>query len=164
MPLKEIKQAKTIEIADNLRLTKYKGECSFALPWYQDLENLWMMEGHKDPYTPEVLQKMLDWQNDNSELYIIEIFDNGSYRPIGDIAFSPYDMAIVIGDKSQRGKKIAQCVMQNIINRAKFLGIKELIVNDVCPWNKTAQYLMAKFGFKETALTKNGYNYKLEIM
>ncbi len=163
MPLQGIKQLDIIQIDDTLRLTKYKGECAFALPWYKDEDTLWLLNGDKTPYSFELLQKMYDWQNNNSELYFIEVYYNNNFHPIGDVAFSKDDMAIVIGDKNHRGKKIAKRVIQTIINRAKTLGFKELNINEIYTWNKASQNLFTKQGFKQTTQTKNGYSYKLML-
>lgn len=48
MPYKNFKQPNIIIINESLRLKAYKGDCSFALPWYQDEVVYYNSEGITD--------------------------------------------------------------------------------------------------------------------
>ena len=103
-----IEQPAIIQIDNTLRLRKYDGVHDFALEWYLDEETVYLVDGKRDPYTMERLGGMYRYLNNAGELYFIEVLENGTYKPIGDVTFWQEDMPIVIGDRNYRGKKIGR--------------------------------------------------------
>ena len=73
MAIQGIEQPEMIQIDDALRLRKYDGVHDFALGWYQDEETVWLVDGKRNPYTPERLNGMYRYLNDAGELYFIEV-------------------------------------------------------------------------------------------
>ena len=45
MPMPGIPQPALLPICPTLRLRAYDGHDTFALPWYQDEETLWLVDG-----------------------------------------------------------------------------------------------------------------------
>ena len=72
MAIKGVEQPELIQIDESLRLRKFDGVYDFALEWYQDLDLVWMVDGDRVPYTPELLTRMYTWLNNEGELYYIE--------------------------------------------------------------------------------------------
>lgn len=101
-----IEQPEIIQIDESLRLRKYDGAHDFALAWYQDMDTVWLVDGNRNPYTMERLGGMYRYLDNAGELYFIEVLENGTYKPIGDVTFWQEDMPIVIGDPACRGKGI----------------------------------------------------------
>ena len=87
MAIQGVEQPEIIQIDDFLRLRKYDGVHDFALTWYQDEETVWLVDGNRNPYTPERLSGMYLYLNNAGELYFIEICENNTYKPIGDVTF-----------------------------------------------------------------------------
>ena len=104
MAIQGIEQPTMIQVNESLRLRKYDGVHDFALSWYQDENTVWLVDGNRNPYTMDRLGGMYRYLNDAGELYFIEILENGTYKPIGDVTFWQEDMPIVIGDASYRDK------------------------------------------------------------
>lgn len=63
MPVEGIVQPELLPVSDSLRLRKYDGVHDFALSWYLDPETVWLVDGDRDPYTPELLSKMYAHQD-----------------------------------------------------------------------------------------------------
>ena len=103
-----IEQPEIIQIDNSLRLRKYDGVHDFAEEWYLDEETVYLVDGKRDPYTIERLGGMYRYLNNAGELYFIEVLENGTYKPIGDVTFWQDDMPIVIGDRNYRGRKIGR--------------------------------------------------------
>ena len=89
-----VEQPEIIQIDNTLRLRKYDGVHDFALEWYLDEETVYLVDGKRDPYTIERLGGMYRYLNNAGELYFIEVFENGTYKPIGDVTFWQEDMPI----------------------------------------------------------------------
>ncbi len=132
-----------------LRPVKLPADISIAVPWYQDPEVLYYSEG-KDvsPYNYKIVEKMYKTLSSEGELYIIEIFTNGEWLPIGDVTLSKDDLPIVIGVKNYRSKGIGKRVLCLIIKRAKELGWKKLKVKKVLGYNKRSKHLFESVGFQ----------------
>lgn len=167
MPIEGITQPDCLVIDDTLRLvnfnTDYKEDYLFILPWYQDLDTVWLFDGDRIPYTPELLTKMFDYLNASGELYIIEVWDQGEFRPIGDITFSVNDLPVVIWDPKWRGRGIVSRLLPKLIERARTLGFQSLEVEEIYDWNLASQKLFRKFGFRPVKKTKKGQSYRLEL-
>ena len=161
MPIKGIEQPGYIEIDKEIRLRKFDGKYDFAFEWYQDTDTLWMLDGDKEPYTLELLDKMYTWWSQVGEVYFIEVLEDEIYKSIGDVSFKQDDMPILIGDKNYRKKGIATKVIRKLIERGKELGYKELEIEEIYSWNLDSQKLYTNLGFKPFKETKNGMSYKL---
>lgn len=161
MPIENILQPELLSVTATLRLRKYDGTHDFALAWYLDPETVWLVDGDRDLYTPELLNKMYTCQNTEGELYFIEALENDNWRPIGDVCLSLDDFAIVIGEKKCRGKGIGRAVVSALVDRARSLGWKRVRVGDVYDFNAGSQRLFTSLGFREEAKTKKGRSYIL---
>lgn len=158
-----IEQPSIITIDQDLRLRKYNGQHDFALPWYQDTENVWMIDGDQELYTPEYLGKMYAWWSDHYEVYFIEILEQGHYKPIGDVSFGQDDMPILMGEKQYRGRGIAKKVISTLIERAKELGFEEILIEEIYSWNTPSQNLFTSLGFKAVGDYGKGMSYRLAL-
>ena len=106
MPIETIPQPEVLPVSPALRLRRYDGVCGFALPWYQDAGTVLLVDGDAKRYTPERLERMYAYQDAHGELYWIEVLEGGSWRPVGDVCLSRDDLAIVIGERSCRGRGV----------------------------------------------------------
>ena len=163
MPIENIEQPEVLPVSDSLRLRKYDGKHDFALAWYLDPETVWLVDGDKEPYTPELLSKMYTHQDTHGELYFIEARENGSWKPIGDVCLSLDDFAIVIGEKDFRGKGVGRAVLSVLIDRARALGWKQVRVGDVYDFNDGSRRMFTSLGFQKEAKTGKGHSYILPL-
>lgn len=161
MPINGIPQPDILQIDDTLRLKKFNLPCDFALPWYQDPETLYLVDGNRTPYTLEKLHQMYAYLNNKGELYFIEALAKGHWQPVGDVTFWQEDMPIVIGDKAYRHQGIGQRVVGALISRAKTLGFKALGVAEIYHYNRPSQKLFEGLGFQKTEETQEGQSYCL---
>lgn len=161
MPIDNIEQPELLPVTATLRLRKYDGSHDFALTWYLDPETVWLVDGDKDLYTPELLNKMYVHQDTHGELYFIETLENDGWRPVGDVCLSPDDFAIVIGEKSRRGKGIGRAVVSALVDRARSLGWKQVRVGDIYDFNAGSRRMFTSLGFREEAKTAKGRSYIL---
>ena len=162
MPIENIIQPETLPVSDTLRLRKYDGKHDFALPWYLDPETVWLVDGDKDVYTPELLNKMYTHQDTHGELYFIEVKEESGWRPIGDVCLSPDDFAIVIGEKNLRGKGVGRAVTAALIDRARALGWKQVRV-EVYDFNAGSRRMFTSLGFRQEEKTEKGHRYILSL-
>lgn len=161
MPIENIEQPELLPVTATLRLRKYDGSHDFALTWYLDPETVWLVDGDKDLYTPELLNKMYAHQDTHGELYFIEALENDSWRPVGDVCLSPDDFAIVVGEKNCRGKGIGSAVVSALADRARSLGWKQVRVGDIYDFNAGSRRMFTSLGFREEAKTAKGRSYIL---
>ena len=162
MAILGIEQPDVIQIDDTLRLRKYDGNHDFALAWYHDEETVWLVDGKREPYTPEQLTGMYHYLNDMGELYFIEVLED-TWMPIGDVTFWQEDMPIVIGDPRYRGQGIGTEVISALINRGRSLGYDHLEVEDIYDWNKPSRRCFEKLGFRVYKKTEKGASYSLRL-
>ena len=155
-----IEQPEIIQIDNTLRLRKYAGLHDFALEWYQDEETVYLVDGKRDPYTMPRLKGMYEYLNNAGELYFIEVQENGTYKPIGDVTFWQEDMPIVIGDPNYRGKGIGLEVILALIERGRELGYGQLAVEEIYDWNTASRRCFEKAGFQAVHNTEKGANYR----
>lgn len=59
MAIPGVQQPDLLPIGQGLRLRKYDGVYAFALPWYQDEDLLFLVDGKRTPYTLEKLGKCI---------------------------------------------------------------------------------------------------------
>ena len=163
MAIQGIEQPDIIQIDDTLRLSKYDGTHDFALAWYQDEETVWLVDGNRNPYTPERLAGMYHYLNEAGELYFIEIMENGTYKPIGDVTFWQEDMPIVIGDANYRGNGIGRRVILALIQRGRMLGYDRLEVGEIYDWNKASRRCFESLGFTPYEKTEKGHSYRMSL-
>ena len=163
MAIQGIEQPEMIQIDDALRLRKYDGVHDFALGWYQDEETVWLVDGKRNPYTPERLNGMYRYLNEAGELYFIEVCENGAYKPVGDVTFWQEDMPIVIGDPAYRGKGIGRKVISALIERGKELGYDHLTVEEIYDWNIGSRRCFESAGFVACEKSEKGSSYRLAL-
>ena len=163
MAIQGIEQPEMIQIDDALRLRKYDGVHDFALGWYQDEETVWLVDGKRNPYTPERLNGMYRYLNEAGELYFIEVCENGAYKPVGDVTFWQEDMPIVIGDPAYRGKGIGRKVISALIERGKELGYDHLTVEEIYDWNIGSRRCFESAGFVDCEKSEKGSLYRLAL-
>lgn len=162
MPIENISQPETLFVSETLRLRKYDGNHDFALSWYRDPETVWLVDGDRDVYTPELLNKMYTHQDAHGELYFIEALGEDGWRPVGDVCLSTDDFAIVIGEKDLRGKGVGRMVTAALIHRARALGWKRVRA-EVYDFNAGSRRLFTSLGFRQEEKTEKGYRYILSL-
>ena len=81
MPIPGVVQPNILEVEAGLRLRRFDGQFAFALPWYQDEETVYLVDGKRTPYTAEALERMYAYLDAHGELYFIEVLADGVYRP-----------------------------------------------------------------------------------
>ena len=158
-----IEQPEIIQIDNTLRLRKYDGVHDFAEEWYLDEETVYLVDGKRDPYTIERLGGMYRCLNNAGELYFIEVLENGTYKPIGDVTFWQEDMPIVIGDPAYRGKGIGRKVISALIERGKSLGYDHLAVGEIYDWNAGSRRCFESVGFVAYEKSEKGSSYRLSL-
>jgi RimJ/RimL family protein N-acetyltransferase len=163
MSIKNIAQPELLPVTDVLRLRKYGGGHAFALSWYLDPETVWLVDGDRDVYTPELLNRMYSCQSAGGELYFIEALEDAGWKPIGDVCLSPDDFAIVIGEKAYRARGVGRAAVSALIERARALGWERVRVSDVYDFNAGSQRLFTSLGFQTEAKTEKGHSYILPL-
>lgn len=163
MPIENIVQPELLPVSGSLRLRRYDGVHAFALSWYLDPETVWLVDGDRDVYTPELLNRMYTHQDTHGELYFIEALEGGGWRPVGDVCLSLDDFAIVIGEKAYRTRGVGRAVVSVLIERARSLGWKQVRVGDVYDFNAGSRRLFTSLGFREEARTEKGHSYILSL-
>ena len=136
MPIPGVSQPDLIQINDHLRLRRYDGAYSQALPWYQDRETVLSVDGKEDPYTPERVKRMYDYLSERREVYRIEYREEEGFMTVGDVIFWQQDMPIVIGDRKYRGRGIGRRVIETLCRRAAGLGYREIRVAEIYDLNE----------------------------
>lgn len=150
-------------VDDVIRLRKYDGIHDFALEWYQDAQTVYLVDGNKEPYTVERLNRMYAYLNKHGELYFIEALKCGRYHPIGDVTFWAEDMPIVIGDKRYRGQGIGAKVVAALVQRGKTLGYSQLFVDEIYEYNIASRKCFESVGFREFEKTEKGNRFVLPL-
>lgn len=165
MPIPGIPQPALLPISPTLRLRAYDGHDTFALPWYQDGETLWLVDGTRTPYTLETMHAMYRYLQARGELYIIEGKDTplSDFYPIGDVTFWQDDLPIVIGEKTWRNKGVGKQVLCALIDRARVLSFPYLKVSDIYDYNLASQKLFKSVGFRVDGKTEKGHSYRLSL-
>lgn len=161
MPIEGITQPEILTVDDEVRLRRFDGSFDFALSWYLDEETVWLVDGVREPYTPEKLARMYRWLDEHGELYFIETLRNGVFQPIGDVTFSRDDLPIVIGDRQARGQRIGRRVLSALLNRARELGYSDVSVREIYAWNPISRRCFESLGFRQCARTEKGYSYTI---
>ena len=152
MPYKNFPQPPIIPISPTLRLRAYDGNWQLGLPWYQNPVVYYNSEGITDKADipgPEYVKGMYDYfqHSNESEMYFIEVLENGIFTPIGDAALQEKNPPIVIGVDKYRGVGIGKQVMAAIITRGRGLGIKKFHGTVIYDYNIASQKLFESLGF-----------------
>ena len=158
-----VEQPKLLEINKYLWLRKYDGYLDFALIWHQDLELVWLIDGDQECYSLDLLNRMYDYLSKNGECYFIEIFEDDQFIPIGDLTLFADDFAIAIGDRRYWKKGIGTKVLHRMIERAREVGLEEILVEEIYNWNLGSRKLFEKCGFEAVEKTKKGWSYRLIV-
>ncbi|MFX3644787.1 GNAT family N-acetyltransferase [Streptococcus suis] len=161
MAITGIKQADILEIDKQVRLRRYDGQHDFAFEWHQDLELVCLIDGVQERYSLDLLNRMYDYLSKNGECYFIEIFEDNQFIPIGDVTLFADDFAIAIGDKRYWKKGIGTKVLHRMIERAREVGLEEILVDEIYDWNPGSRKLFEKCGFEAVEKTKKGWSYKM---
>lgn len=163
MPINGVLQPDILSVNEKIRLRKYDGNCHFALPWYQDENMVYLVDGKKESYSLENLKRMYRYLNEHGELYFIEVKEGGRFVPIGDVTFWQDDMPIVIGDPAYRGMGIGKSVISRLIQRGKEIGYPSLFVREIYEYNLPSQKAFESAGFVPYEKTDKGYRYRFDF-
>lgn len=132
-----------------LRPVELPGDLVVAYPWYQDPEVLQGSEGRDaEPFSLERIERMYRYLSNIGSVYIIEVWDDDGYRPVGDAALSPAMMPIVIGDDAWRGRGVGTAVMKLIERLARDRGMMQLKAHKIFRTNIASERLFASQGFQ----------------
>ena len=146
-----------------LRLHSFEAIPDCALGWYQDTETVWLVDGNRVPYTEKRLNAMYTWLHDHGELYFIEVWEQGTWKPIGDVTFWQEDMPIVIGAPQYRGRGIGRKVIAALIQRGRQLGYDKLYVNEIYDHNIGSRKCFESLGFLAWEKTEKGNRFILKL-
>ena len=163
MPIAGTQQPAVIQIDETLRLCKFASIVDSAFDWYQDVETVYLVDGNKEPYTYERLNRMYSYLDQHGELYFIEISENGAYKPIGDVTFWEDDMPIVIGDRNYRGMGIGRKVIAALIQRGRALGYSQLHVDEIYAYNTPSRKCFESAGFRVFEKTEKGNRFVMDL-
>ena len=155
-----------LDIDPDLRLVRLDAPPVEALSWYQEPETLWMVDGKREPYTPERLARMYDWLAERGELWYIEVRDesaSGGGRAVGDVTLCPGDLPIVIGEKDLRARHVGRRVIEALCERARHLGWREVLVDEIYDWNIASQRCFSAAGFEPYGRTELGARWRREL-
>lgn len=163
MPIQGVKQPEIIRIEDTLRLRKFDGKYEFALKWYQDEDMVYLVDGVRRAYDMGRLTRMYTYLNQVGELYFIEVFENGSFQPIGDVTFWQDDLPIVIGEPRFRGKGIGRKILSALVQRGRMLEFDHMCVGEIYDWNEPSRRCFESLGFRAYEKTEKGSRYRLDL-
>ena len=163
MPIPNIQQEELIAIDDNLRLRAYDGQFELALDWYQDPDMIYMIDGRREPYSPERVQRMYEYLVSRGEVYFIEVWEQECWLAIGDVAFWQDDLSIIIGKADYRRKGVGKKVLSALMQRARNLGYQKLAVQEIYDFNQPSRSLFESLGFYPTHARERGRSYTLDL-
>lgn len=121
---------------------------------------LWMVDGKRDPYTPGRLEQMYSWLANRGELWFIEVRDGGDWRAVGDVTLCRDDLPIVIGEYGLRGRHVGRRVVEALCERARRLGWKEVLVDEIYDWNEASRQCFSAAGFEPYEKTDHGSRWR----
>ena len=163
MPISDVIQPEILQVDQEIRLRKYDGNFSFAYPWYQDEETVYLVDGKRNKYSMEKLKQMYTYLDACGELYFIEYLVDDTYIPIGDVTFWQEDMPIVIGDKAFRGKGVGRRVVSALVQRARELGYDTIYVDEIYDFNTASRKCFESVGFREFEIRRDSGRFRLEL-
>ncbi len=166
MPLNHIPQPEILPIHDSLRLKRYDGNykaflAAYQTPYiYQNSEGIWDEDKIPDL---DYVKGMCQYLDTHGELYYIEVLENGSFLPIGDVTVKAENPPIAIWLERYRGVGVGTLVMQTVIRRLKELGVRQITGSTVYKGNLPSQRLHEKLGFRRVGETETDFIYDLKI-
>ena len=163
MAIEGVEQPACIQIEDHLRLRRYDGTADFALPWYQDEELVYLVDGTRKAYDRATLYGMYGYLDQHGELYFIEALEDGAWVPIGDVTFSQNDMPIVIGESTYRGRGVGRKVVRALMDRGRALGYDRLGVKEIYDYNTASIRCFTACGFTPVERTEKGWRYEAKL-
>lgn len=163
MPIPGIEQPEFLTAGEGLRLRRFSQPYDFAFPWYQDAETVFLVDGVKEPYTRQKLDRMYRWLDAHGDLYFIEVWQEGVWLPIGDVTFWQDNLPIVIGNQAFRGRGIGRQVIARLIERGRELGYPYLAVNEIYDYNLASRKCFESLGFTAAEKTGKGRRYILRF-
>lgn len=166
MSLPNTPQPDIIPITPTLRLRMYDGQYELFLPGYQNPTVYRNSEGIFDESripNLDYVKGMCNYLHKVGELYYIEILEDGSFIPIGDVTIKPDNPPIAIWFDRYHGKGIGKHVMQTVIHRLKSLGYNKITGSTVYRWNTASQKLHESMGFVRTCENEREIIYELGI-
>ena len=107
---------------------------------------------------------MYEVLSQRGELYFIEVKQDDSWSPIGDVTFSENDLPIVIGVEAYRSIGVGREVIAALIKRARSLSYRQLRVQDIYDFNLPSKKLFTSFGFYSYEETELGHRYVLDLV
>ena len=156
----------SLSITDNLRLRPASlDDVGIAMPWYQDIEILKYIGGidRDTPYDRKTVKNMYEYLMKIGECYIIEIKEENTWVPIGDVTLSEETIPIVIGRKEYWGRGIAKKVLLTLIERAKAIGYTRIKVKEIYDFNARSINLFRSLDFTEVGKTDHGIKMELRF-
>lgn len=164
MPLPDVTQPEIIPINDALRLRKYDGCYELFLPGYQDPCVYQNSEGIFDESKiPDLdyVKGMCTYLSRVGEMYYIEVREDETFVPVGDVTVKQENPPIAIWNAQYRGKGIGKAVMRTVIARLKDLGYSGVKGSTVYQWNIPSQKLHENLGFVRVAEDEKEITYDL---
>ncbi len=163
MPIFNVTQPNILPVEEGLRLRKFDDSFDFAFDWYQDPELVYLVDGERNPYSRQTLCNMYHYLDRQGELYFIEVMENGSWKPVGDVCFWQEDLPIVIGNPEYRGKGVGKKVIAALIRRGRELGYAFLRVGEIYEWNTASRRCFESLGFLRYERTEKGNRFILHL-
>lgn len=163
MPIPNVIQPDILPVDEELRLRKFDGEFAFAFDWYQDPELIFMVDGIKEPYTMQKLDRMYRYLDSHGELYFIEMLESGNWLPIGDVTLWQDGMPIVIGLRECWGRGIGHRVVRALVDRGRTLGWRWMSAGEIYNYNIRSQRCFEGLGFLACEKTERGRRYRLDL-
>jgi len=157
---------KYLSITENIRLRPTSlDDVDIAMPWYQDIEILKYTAGidRNIPYDRKTVRSMYQYLMKIGECYIIEVKEETTWLPIGDVTLSEETIPIVIGRKEYWGRGIAKTVLFSLIQRAKDIGYTRIKVKEIYDFNDRSINLFSSLGFTEMRKTEHGIEMELRL-
>lgn len=134
-----------------------------ALTWYQDSEMVYLVDGVREPYSMEKLQRMYAYLHEHGQLFWIEYLTTDGWKAIGDVTWCEDDLPIVIGYAAYRGHGIGKAVLAVLIEKARSEGKSYLKVGEIYSYNLASQALFESCGFEKIGQTEKGFSYRLNL-
>ena len=147
MPIPNVRQEELMIVDDGLRLRAYDGQFELAFDWYQDPEVIYLIDGNRNPYSLERIQRMYEYLAARGEVYFIEVWEQECWLPIGDVTFWQEDLPIVIGNVAYRGQGIGRKVISALVERGRLLGYHQLAVQEIFDFNQASRRMFEAIGF-----------------
>ena len=164
MPIEDAIQPEIINIEETLRMRKpILDEWDIAVPWYHNPEVMYFSEGVTNKvYEIENIKCMYTILSNQGELYYIEVLEDSTWKPIGDVGLSEKNLPIVIGDEKYWGQGIGGKVTNVLINRAKDLGLKKISIQ-IFKYNNRSRNMFTSAGFTKVSEDEDSDYFELHL-